>query len=154
MAFTPGMERTLGVRVESRGFDAMTSNIDGVIGSLMSFKGAVGLAGAALAALSAGALAKSVDAAASFQEQMVEVEKVTNPETAEAMGSAIRSMAQEMPVAINQLSDIATTAGRLGARGEENISRFTRAVAKIAVARSVSRPSSSSAYWTRTRERR
>lgn len=106
--------------------------------ALGSVKAAAGLAGAALGALAVGGLAAATSAAADFEEQMVEVEKVTDPETARQMGDAIKQMAAEMPVAQRELAGIAEQAGRFGVEGEQNIRDFTETVAQMSVATDLS----------------
>ena len=51
------MDQSVNVRVQGEGVDGFAGSMDNAVGSLMSFKGAVGAVGGALAALSAGALA-------------------------------------------------------------------------------------------------
>lgn len=138
MAFTPGMDRSLQVRVESEGVEGFQRGMDGAIDSLFSFRNAVGLAGAALSAFATGALIESVNAARQFEDAMVEVEKVTNPETAAAMSEEIRNMAETIPLAQNELAGMAADAARFGVRGPENIRAFTEAVSKMAVATNLS----------------
>ena len=99
---------------------------------------AAGIAGAALGALAVGGLVKATSAAASFEGQMVEVEKVTDPETAREMGDAIQEMASRMPVAQRELANITAQAGRFGIEGSENIENFTETVAKMSVATDLS----------------
>lgn len=132
MVFT-GRDEDVTVSV---GGDASGLNnaLDGAIQKLGSLRNAVGLAGAALGALAAGGLAAATSAAADFEEQMVEVEKVTSPEIAAEMSDRIREMAAEMPVAQENLAGIAAQAGRFGVEGSENIERFTESVAQMAVA--------------------
>lgn len=134
MAFTPGFERTLAVKVESQGVGGFTGAMDDAVASLGKFKKAVGVAGAALATLSAGALASATAAASQFEEAMVEVEKTTSEATAAAMTDEIREMARTMPVAHEELAKIAATAGRLGVEGTDNIRTFTENTAKMAEA--------------------
>lgn len=138
MAFTPGFEQTMAVKVESEGVGGFTGAMDDAMQAVGGFKRAVGLAGGALATFSAGALAAATSAAADFEEQMVEVEKVTSAETAAKMNESIRKMARDMPVAHQELATIAATAGRLGVEGPENIETFTRHVAKMAEATDLS----------------
>ena len=107
---------------------------DGAVEALDNVKYAAGIAGAALGALAVGGLAKATSAAASFEEQMVEVEKVTDPETAREMGDAIQEMASRMPVAQKELANITAQAGRFGIEGRENIEEFTETVAQMSVA--------------------
>lgn len=122
---------TVGVGADT---DEFNNQIDGAVDSLGKMRTAVGLTGAALGALATGALAKSASAAADFEEAMVEVEKVTSPETAEAMGSSIREMATEIPLAQNELAGLAADAGRFGIEGPDAIESFTTSVAKMAEA--------------------
>jgi len=90
-------------------------------------------AAVAVAGLSA-AMYKGVKAAAAYETAMVELAKVTDPDTAKSVGAAIREMAKEMPLAHEALMGIAADAGRLGVEGVDNILNFTDTVAKIAVA--------------------
>ena len=138
MAFTPGMDQNVKVRVQGEGVEGFTGAMDSAIGSLMSFKGAVGAVGGALAALSAGALMNAVNAARSFETAMVEVEKVTDPETAAAMSEEIRNMAETIPLAQEELAGLAADAARFGIRGPENLRKFSESVAKMATATDLS----------------
>jgi len=134
MAFTPGMERTLAVKVESDGVGGFTGAMDSAIDSLGKFKYAVGLAGGALAAFGTGALAAATNAAADFEQAMVEVEKVTNPEVASAMSGEIMEMARTIPLAQSELAALTADAARFGITGPENLRTFTETVAKMATA--------------------
>jgi len=134
VAYNPGMEQSVAVNVQGQGVDGFTGQMDSAIDSLMSFKGAVGVAGGALAAFSAGALLNAVDAAREFESAMVEVEKVTNAETAAAMNEEIRNMAETIPLAQEELATIVADAGRFGIEGPENIRAFSESVAKMATA--------------------
>ncbi|WP_137288624.1 phage tail tape measure protein [Natronorubrum halophilum] len=107
---------------------------DSAVEALGNVKYAAGIAGAALGTLALGGLAKATSAAADFEEQMVEVEKVTDPETAREMGDAIQDMASRMPVAQSELANITAQAGRFGIEGKENIENFTETVAQMSVA--------------------
>ncbi|MFC6766019.1 phage tail tape measure protein [Natrinema soli] len=94
----------------------------------------MGATGVAAGAMAAGGLAASVQAASDFQGAMTNLEKVTNPETARQMGSAIKDMAGTMPLAQTELAGIAEQAGRLGVSGTDNIRQFTETTAKMATA--------------------
>lgn len=118
--------------------EGLTSSIGEAMQSLGGLEAAVAGVGLALAGLSAGGLAKATQSAAAFEEQMVEVEKVTTPETASEMGDAIQDMASQMPVAQEELAGIAEQAGRFGIEGSENIQNFTETVSKMAVATDLS----------------
>jgi TP901 family phage tail tape measure protein len=122
-------EVTVGVGANTEGFNEA---IDGATEQLVSLRTAVGTAGAALGALGTGALAKATTSAASFQESMVEVEKVTSPETADAMGESIQELASEIPLAQNELAGLSADAGRFGIEGPDAIEAFTTSVAKMA----------------------
>lgn len=137
MAFTPGMEQTVSVKVESEGAEGFTGRMDDMTESLGKVKMAVGATGAALSALATGALAASVNAARNFEEAMVEVEKVTNPETAAAMTEEIQNMAETIPLAQSELAALTADAARFGIRGEENIRSFTESVARMATATNI-----------------
>lgn len=111
-----------------------SSGIDSAVSKLGNMKMAVAGAGAALGALAVGGMAKSVEAAASLEEAMTGVEKVTDPETAREMEGAIRDMAGEMPLAVEELAGITEQAGRLGVEGVENLESYTETVAQMATA--------------------
>jgi len=88
---------------------------------------------AAVAGLTA-AMVKGVQAAAGYEQAMIELAKVTDPDTAGSVGAAIREMAKDMPIAHEALMGIAADAGRLGVEGVDNILLFTKTVAQISVA--------------------
>jgi len=112
--------------------------VDGAIEKLGSLRHAVGLAGAALAGLAAGGLAAATSAAADYEQALVEVEKVTDPSTARAMSDEIRRLAETIPLAQQELAQIAADAGRFGIEGEESMSQFTESVARMATATNLS----------------
>jgi TP901 family phage tail tape measure protein len=133
--FSRDPEVTVGVGADTDGFNEA---IDGATGQLGDLRTAVGAAGAALGALGAGALTKATQSAASFEEAMVEVEKSTSPETADAMGESIQEMASEIPLAQSQLAGLAADAGRFGIEGPDAIESFTTSVAKMAESTNIS----------------
>ncbi|QPL12245.1 tape measure protein [Halorubrum phage Hardycor1] len=134
MAFTPGMEQELAVRVNGEGVEGFTGQMDEAIGALGGFKAAVGATGAALAALGAGGMAASINAARSFEETLVELEKVASPEVVEDMDTAIRDMAETIPLAQKELGTLASDAARFGIEGSENIRNFTETAARMSTA--------------------
>ena len=87
----------------------------------------------AVAGLTA-AMAAGVKAAKDYETSMVELAKVTDPDTAGSVGAAVREMAKDMPLAHEALMGIAADAGRLGVEGVDNILNFTKTVAQISVA--------------------
>ncbi|OYR79324.1 phage tail tape measure protein [Halorubrum ezzemoulense] len=138
MAITGGgaaEEVQVAISGDAEGLNEATNS---ALDSLGSLRKAAGLASAALAGLGATGLGAAATAAANFEEQMVGVEKVTNPETAERMGDAIQEMASKMPVAQKELADITAQAGRFGIQGTEDIERFTETVSKMAIATDLS----------------
>lgn len=126
--------RRLQAVIDTDGVSSFTSEMGAAKGSLIDFRSAVGGTGLALAGLAAGGLALAVNEAQKFQQSMVELEKVTNAETVDAMSSSIKEMAETIPLAQTELADIAADAGRFGVRGPKNIRNFTEAVAKMATA--------------------
>jgi TP901 family phage tail tape measure protein len=109
------------------------SSIQQAAGQLTSFRGAAAGAAAGLAALAAAGFAKATQAAASFEESMVGVEKVTSAETAAALTEELRDMAETVPLVQKELAGISEAAGRLGIEGTENIKRFTRVTSEMVV---------------------
>jgi TP901 family phage tail tape measure protein len=111
----------------SEAFDGVASSASGVKTAVLGASGV--LAGAGVAAL-----AKATQAAATFEQAMVDVEKVTNPEIAEEMSQSVREMATEIPMAQEKLAGLAADAARFGIEGPEAITAFTESVAKMATA--------------------
>lgn len=110
-----------------------------MVGESMLAAWSVRVAKLGLGAVGAGAVlgapfAVGVKAAAAFEEQMAEVEKVTDAATMRAMADEIRGMARDMPATHEALAKIAADAARFGVRGIENLKRFTQVTAKMAVA--------------------
>lgn len=138
--------RKLQAVVEADGVSKFESDIAGAGSSLLSFKKTVGLTGGALAALGVGGFAVAVNEARKFQNSMIELEKVTSPETAEAMNESLLEMAETMPIAQSGLADIAADAGRFGVEGPEAIENFTESVGKMAVATNLSAQEAGEAF--------
>jgi TP901 family phage tail tape measure protein len=124
---------TIEVQIEgdSSGLDAAIANARAGLDKL---KLAVGAVGGALSALAAGGLVQAINATRQFEEALVELEKVTDPQTAREMSSAIRDMAATIPLAQTELAALAADAARFGVRGPKNIRAFTETVAKMATA--------------------
>jgi len=98
----------------------------------------MGLTTFALGGVIAAPFALGVKAAMGFQKAMVEVAKVTDEVTARAVGRLVREMGRNMPLATEQIAQIAADVARFGVRGAENIAKFTEAVAKMSVATDIS----------------
>ncbi|MDB2225623.1 phage tail tape measure protein [Halorubrum ezzemoulense] len=132
MTFTPSGDQ--GLEIEISAEDNASGAFDTVEGSALGMKEAVAGAGAVLAGAGVAALAGAASAAADFESAMVEVEKVTNAETAEKMSGSIRELAETIPLAQKELAGIAADAGRFGVEGPKNIEKFTESTAKMASA--------------------
>jgi TP901 family phage tail tape measure protein len=133
MPFTPSGDEGINIEISADDDGASAAFAD-VERSALDMKTAVAGAGAVLAGAGVAGLAGATKAAADFESAMVEVEKVTNPETAEEMSASIREMAETIPLAQKELAGIAADAGRFGVEGPENIEKFTEATAKMASA--------------------
>lgn len=146
MVFTGGgIQEEVAVQISGDGAGLMDT-LDAAERGMLSFKSVVGGLGVALGALAAGGLAEAVNAARDFEQQMVELEKVTSPEIAEEMGTAIQQMAEEIPLAQSELAGIAEQAGRLGIEGVDNIKEFTRVTSEMAVSTDLTADEAANAF--------
>lgn len=132
MSFTPSEDQSVEIQINAE--DNASAAFSRTETSALDMKKAVAGAGAVLAGAGVAGLAGAASAAADFESAMVEVEKVTNPETAEAMSGSIREMAETIPLAQEELAGIAADAGRFGVEGPKNIEKFTESTAKMASA--------------------
>ena len=132
MSFTPSGEQTVAIDISAE--DNASAAFASAEASALDMKDAVAGAGAVLAGAGVAGLAGAASAAANFETAMVEVEKVTNPETAEAMSGSIREMAETIPLAQSELAKLAADAGRFGVEGTANMEKFVEATAKMASA--------------------
>lgn len=114
--------------------DGLRSAIGSAIREMSSFEKAVAGVGLALAGLATEGLRRSVGAASDFQTAMADVEKVTDPETAEAMSVAVRDLAADLPLAHEEIAELVVQAGRMGAEGADEIEEFTRVAAEMGLA--------------------
>lgn len=92
---------------------------------------------AAAGAVGVAAAAKSVQEYSKFEDQLIEVQKVTGMTDQEmaSMGERLKEMsAGPLPASAEELGKIAAQAGSVGVRGEKNIAMFTRSVQKMATA--------------------
>lgn len=111
--------------------DELSSGID----RLTDFKTAVGVAGAALATLATKQLADAISASSDFESSMADVEKVvSDADVAGEIGDDIQELAEEIPLAHDQLAELATQAGRMGAEGSDEIAEFTEVAAQMGAA--------------------
>lgn len=114
--------------------DGFQNSISSAADELSTLRSVAGGAGAALAALGVGGFAIATKSAADFEQALVGVEKVTTAETAQALNSELRDMAEAVPLAQSELAGIAEQAGRLGLEGTQNIRRFTRVTGEMVTA--------------------
>jgi len=97
----------------------------------------VGMGMATIGAVGTAAVGASVKEFAQFEDQMVEVQKVTGASDQEIqnLGDRLQEISSgPMPATSEELAKIAAQAGSIGVRGEENIAQFTTTVQKMAVA--------------------
>lgn len=134
MAFLPDVSNKKVSVTVGANTGAFTARMSSALKQMNLFKVGVAAGAAALAGLAVKGFVVAADKAADFEEAMIEVEKVTNPEVAEKMEEAILNMANTIPLAHEELAGIAEQAGRLGVEGAENIKEFTDVTAKMATA--------------------
>lgn len=119
-----------------KGTDSANNQLEETAQHIFSIEGAALAAGAALGFMASKALVNAVDSAASFEEAMVEVEKVTDRSTTNIrnLSASLRQMAPGLGQTQDDLAEVAAMAGRMGFQGAENIAKFTEQVSKMAVA--------------------
>lgn len=93
------------------------------------------VAAAAFVGLSA-VVVSTTKAYADYEKALVGVGKTTNIEgkSLENFGKEFKKLSSEIPISTNELLGIAQAAGQLGVKGEENLLKFTKTVAKLGVA--------------------
>jgi len=99
---------------------------------------ALGLMTGAFVFFAARGLKKSTEEAIRFQTEMAELSKLLGPELARPIAEAMGDLSKIMPLARQELTEIAATAARLGVRGSGNIREFTRVMAMMGVATDIS----------------
>lgn len=129
-----GAEYVLQTKVESSGVSQFTNKIGGAGSAVGGLRTKVAATGAVLAGGFAAALAGAAREAAEFETAMADVEKVTDASTMEEMRGEIMRIASEVPIAQNELAELATQAGKFGVEGSENISKFVETVGQISSA--------------------
>lgn len=137
-----GNELEIAVTADDRASGALQS----LQTQLLDMRTAVAGLGAAMAGLAAGGLAKSASAAADFEQAMIEVQKVTDEETAGKVAEEVQSLANTIPLAQDELATIAADAGRFGVEGSDNIANFTESVAMMATATDLSAQEAGEAF--------
>jgi TP901 family phage tail tape measure protein len=126
--------------------DGFQNSISAAADELSTLRSIAGGAGAALAALGVGGFAVATKSAADFEQALVGVEKVTTAETARALNSELRDMAETVPLAQSELAGIAEQAGRLGLEGTQNIRRFTRVTGEMVTATDLTADQAANAF--------
>ena len=118
------------VGAQMKGLEKASSKITGAFKK--AAKAGVLIGGAAVV----GAVVASAKAFMDFEDAMANVRKTTGMTKDEIsiLGDAIQDMALRIPLAQNELADIAAVAGQLGISGKENILAFTEDVAKMSTA--------------------
>lgn len=88
-----------------------------------------------------------IKSAMDYERGMVAIKKTTdmNNKELEALSGSIKSMAKTMPIAIEDLQDVAAIAGQLGVRGVSDITKFTDTMTKIGTATNLSAAEASEA---------
>lgn len=105
--------------------------------TITTFEGAIAGLGVAMSALATGAMVKAVGAAREWNSAVRELAKVTDPTTAKELGDEMVELSRAIPLASEELMEIATAAARFGIASDE-VSAFTDAVAKMAFATELS----------------
>lgn len=130
-------EMTLDSGGFTRGMTAAKASMSDAESQASSMKKTMGKMGAGIAAVSAGALAGATAAAAKFETQMVELEKVSSKEFASGFRDTIMQMSRELPSTANELAGLAAAAKRFGV-AEKHVESFVRATSKMAIATDIS----------------
>ncbi|RDZ53117.1 phage tail tape measure protein [Haloferax sp. Atlit-4N] len=138
MVFT-GSDTVEQLRVEIVGDgDGLETELASVEGSLMSMTSAAGIAGGAIAAMSAVMAGQAVDAARQWETALTDVEKVTSEATADELRDSLLALGSDLAIPTRRLAQIAEIAGRLGVTGTDNIEAFTETIGKMAAATDLS----------------
>ncbi len=129
MSFTPSGSETLAIEIEAE--DNASGAFDDVAGSAGNLEKAVGGAGAAVGTAGVAAFAGAADAAIGFEDAMMDVQKVTSEAVAADLEDDMRDLATDVRLGHEELADLATQAGRMGAEGSDEILEFTETAAKM-----------------------
>ena len=88
-----------------------------------------------------------IKSAMDYEQGMVAIKKTTdmNNKELETLSYSIKNMARTMPIAIEDLQDVAAIAGQLGVRGVSDITKFTDTMTKIGTATNLSASEASEA---------
>lgn len=115
--------------------------VDKVVGGLKKLTGTIGKTGVAFAAagvavgiFAAVKIRQGIKEVRSFEQSMVELNKVLGRQQAFPIGEELAKLSTQMPIARDELIGIAAQAARLGVRGTGNIVEFTKVMAMMGVA--------------------
>ena len=128
--FSDGAEQ-FGQRLQSTGKHTST------LGDGLTKIGAIATAGGAL----------FIKSAMDYEQGMIAIKKTTDMSGIEldSLSHSIKNMARTMPIAIEDLQDVAAIAGQLGIRGVADITKFTDTMTKIGTATNLSASEASEA---------
>jgi len=130
--FDSPQEVQVAVSGDASGLEGAVANAKGALGGLN--KKALAVAGGGIAALSASLATGAVNAAADFEDALIDLEKVAGEEVVKGLEDDIQQMAEEIPLTAEELAGLAEDAARFGVEGEENIAQFTETTAKMSTA--------------------
>jgi len=115
--------------------DQATSVIDDIISSLGNLnRTALGVAGGGIAAVSAKLAVDAVESAQSFEDALIDLEKVAGEGVTAGLEDDIEQMATEIPLTAEELTGLAEDAARFGVESEDSLEQFTRSTAKMSTA--------------------
>jgi len=107
----------------------------GSLGATASdLQGTMAAAGAGIAAVAAGGMAAATREAMRMGQNFADLQKVTSKGIAEGLKDDITSLSEQLPIAREELTTLATQAGKFGAESEEAIAGFVSAVGRIQTA--------------------
>ncbi|AUX08910.1 phage tail tape measure protein [Halalkaliarchaeum desulfuricum] len=137
MTFTPsgGESVEIAIEAEDQGASQAFENVES---SALGMKHAVGAAGGVLAGAGVAAFGSAADSAIEFEEAMAEIEKVAGEDVAEELTGDIKDLASEVPLAHDELAELATQAGRMGAESADEIAEFTEVAGQMGAATTLS----------------
>jgi len=103
-------------------------------GALGTVAGKLGVVGFAFTYFGVRYVSKAIKETIAFQREVAELTKLLGQTEAFPISQAIADMSTRMPLAREELSEVAATAARLGIRGSQNILKFTETMGMMGVA--------------------
>lgn len=113
------------------GLRKLTGVLSSTAGKLVAF-------GAVVSILGLRYMNKAGKEVVAFQREVAELSKLLGETDAFPISEAIADLSTKMPIAREELSEVAATAARLGIRGTANLLKFTETMAMMGVATDVS----------------